>query len=63
MWRGGLPPLDREAVLVFCDCFAVERGQAPSPQFKCQISASYLRAFPPTPLALSLISSQLPQGG
>ncbi|MCE6978415.1 hypothetical protein EI534_13675 [Pseudomonas frederiksbergensis] len=45
LWRGGLPPLDCEAVLKsatsFCqihrmhriyDCFAAERGQAPSPQ-------------------------------
>ncbi|KAA0983463.1 hypothetical protein FQ192_29940 [Pseudomonas sp. ANT_J12] len=41
LWRGGLPPLGREAAPAvfqlnlinrFCDCFAVERGQAPSPQ-------------------------------
>ncbi|KAB0497193.1 hypothetical protein F7R14_28045 [Pseudomonas lini] len=45
LWRGGLPPLDCEAVLKpatsfcqahrthrICDCFAAERGQAPSPQ-------------------------------
>ncbi|OXR31180.1 hypothetical protein PSJE_24785 [Pseudomonas jessenii] len=45
LWRGGLPPLGREAapepafeisqtyrVVRDCDCFAAERGQAPSPQ-------------------------------
>jgi hypothetical protein len=45
LWRGGLPPLGREAALKpfnelcqkkrgrwFYDCCAVERGQAPSPQ-------------------------------
>ncbi|MCE6977059.1 hypothetical protein EI534_06445 [Pseudomonas frederiksbergensis] len=45
LWRGGLPPLGCEATLnpltavpqsecvcLFCDCFAAERGQAPSPQ-------------------------------
>ncbi|POF38969.1 hypothetical protein B0D71_28155 [Pseudomonas laurylsulfativorans] len=45
LWRGGLPPLGCEAALnpvasfrqlncaeQFCDCYAVERGQAPSPQ-------------------------------
>ncbi|MDT9678798.1 hypothetical protein F6R97_30395 [Pseudomonas sp. JV414] len=41
MWRGGLPPLGREAapyifqiyrVAWTYDCFAAERGQAPSPQ-------------------------------
>ncbi|PQP01317.1 hypothetical protein C5612_20705 [Pseudomonas frederiksbergensis] len=45
LWRGGLPPLGREAapkpttacplthrIGWFCDCFAAERGQAPSPQ-------------------------------
>jgi hypothetical protein len=46
LWRGGLPPLDREAVpkqsplftWQIYDCFAAERGdaafrQAPSPQW------------------------------
>ncbi|MDP9657346.1 UNVERIFIED_ORG: hypothetical protein J2W87_005302 [Pseudomonas putida] len=45
LWRGGLPPLRCEAALKpatdeglthrgyrICDCFAAERGQAPSPQ-------------------------------
>ncbi|POF39794.1 hypothetical protein B0D71_24165 [Pseudomonas laurylsulfativorans] len=45
LWRGGLPPLGCEAapnqattlcqesrVYRFDDCFAAERGQAPSPQ-------------------------------
>ncbi|RON05363.1 hypothetical protein BK658_01085 [Pseudomonas brassicacearum] len=37
LWRGGLPPLGREAALTFFryiagDCCAAERGQAPSPQ-------------------------------
>jgi hypothetical protein len=45
LWRGGLPPLGREAapktaievrqvhrMRWFYDCYAAERGQAPSPQ-------------------------------
>ncbi|PWE45393.1 hypothetical protein C9I49_10630 [Pseudomonas prosekii] len=32
MWRGGLPPLGCAATPESCDCFAAERGQAPSPQ-------------------------------
>ena len=45
LWRGGLPPLGREAapkpdnsfwltyrIHLLYDCFAAERGQAPSPQ-------------------------------
>ncbi|PWE43220.1 hypothetical protein C9I50_08705 [Pseudomonas prosekii] len=32
MWRGGLPPLGCAATPKSCDCFAAERGQAPSPQ-------------------------------
>ncbi|QHF39898.1 hypothetical protein PspS34_17200 [Pseudomonas sp. S34] len=45
MWRGGLPPLGCEAAPAFlqsdsagrfCDGFAAERGQAPSPQVQCK---------------------------
>ncbi|MCE6979946.1 hypothetical protein EI534_21700 [Pseudomonas frederiksbergensis] len=36
LWRAGLPALECEALpktsKPFYDCFAVERGQAPSPQ-------------------------------
>ncbi|TPG74937.1 hypothetical protein EAH78_22170 [Pseudomonas arsenicoxydans] len=48
MWRGGLPPLGREAPPAFqwvYDCFAVERGQAPSPQ----VASTGLSASSPLP--------------
>ncbi|RLU09715.1 hypothetical protein CS078_12250 [Pseudomonas prosekii] len=53
LWRGGLPPLGREAApafslpyasINFYDCFAAEREQAPSPQV---IRARYLGFFRP----------------
>ncbi|KAB0495253.1 hypothetical protein EIY72_27010 [Pseudomonas vancouverensis] len=32
LWRGSLLPLGCEAAPFFCDCCAIEREQAPSPQ-------------------------------
>ena len=56
MWRGGLPPLGREAPLKpitailnlessdwFYDCFAVERGQAPSPHKPAPTGAAFYK--------------------
>ncbi|OXR36631.1 hypothetical protein PSJE_14895 [Pseudomonas jessenii] len=58
MWRGGLPPLRCEAVLKaamsiylkhrisrFYDCFAAERGQAPSPHCDSSHSSSLSPSF------------------
>jgi hypothetical protein len=42
VWRGGLPPLGREAAPKLCDCFAAERGQAPSPQARSYKGRGYL---------------------